>query len=59
VVSIGPVSPPIEEQDLIKRHQLAEQSELRFPDPSKDKDFVELIDKAKEMGESLGGVFVL
>lgn len=57
VVSIGPVSPPIEEQDLIKRHQLAEQSELRFPDPSKDKDFVELIDRAKEMGESLGGVF--
>jgi chorismate synthase len=57
VVSIGPVSPSIEEQDLIKRHQLAEQSELRFPDPSKDKDFVELIDRAKEMGESLGGVF--
>jgi len=57
VVSIGPVSPPIEEQDLIKRYQLAEQSELRFPDPSKDKDFVELIDRAKEMGESLGGVF--
>jgi chorismate synthase (EC 4.2.3.5) len=57
VVSIGPVSPPIEEQDLIKRHQLAEQSELRFPDPSKDKEFMELIDRAKEMGESLGGVF--
>jgi chorismate synthase len=57
VVSIGPLCPPIEEQDLIKRHQLAEQSELRFPDPSKDKDFVELIDRAKEMGESLGGVF--
>lgn len=57
VVSIGTVQPPIEEQDLIKRHQLAEQSELRFPDPSRDKDFVELIDKAKEMGESLGGVF--
>jgi chorismate synthase len=57
VVSIGPLCPPIEEQDLIKRHQLAEQSELRFPDPSKDKEFVELIDRAKEMGESLGGVF--
>jgi chorismate synthase len=57
VVSVGPVSPPIEEQDLIKRHQLAEQSELRFPDPSKDKEFIELIDRAKEMGESLGGVF--
>jgi len=57
VVSIGTVQPPIEEQDLIKRHQLAEQSELRFPDQSKDKDFVELIDRAKEMGESLGGVF--
>jgi chorismate synthase len=57
VVSIGPLCPPIEEQDLIKRHQLAEQSELRFPDPSRDKDFVELINRAKEMGESLGGVF--
>jgi len=56
-VSIGPLSPPIEEQDLIKRHQLAEQSEVRFPDPSKDKEFMELIDRAKEMGESLGGVF--
>jgi chorismate synthase len=57
VVSIGTVQPPIEEQDLIKRHQLAEQSELRFPDPSKDKEFMELIDRAKEMGESLGGIF--
>jgi chorismate synthase len=57
VVSIGPLCPPIEEQDLIKRHQLAEQSELRFPDPSKDKEFMELIDRAKEMGESLGGIF--
>jgi chorismate synthase len=57
VVSIGTVCPPIEEQDLIKRHQLAEQSEVRFPDPSKDKEFMELIDRAKEMGESLGGVF--
>jgi chorismate synthase len=57
VVSIGTVSLPIEEQDLIKRHQLAEQSELRFPDPSKDKEFMELIDRAKEMGESLGGIF--
>jgi chorismate synthase len=57
VVSIGPLCPSIEEQDLIKRHQLAEQSELRFPDPSKDKEFMELIDRAKEMGESLGGIF--
>jgi chorismate synthase (EC 4.2.3.5) len=57
VVSIGPLCPPIEEQDLIKRHQFAEQSEVRFPDPSKDKEFMELIDRAKEMGESLGGVF--
>ena len=57
VVSIGPLCPPIEERDLIKRHQLAEQSEVRFPDPSKDKEFMELIDRAKKMGESLGGVF--
>jgi chorismate synthase len=57
VVSIGTVQPSLEEDDLIKRHQLAEQSELRFPDPSKDKEFMELIDRAKEMGESLGGIF--
>ncbi|WP_333784911.1 chorismate synthase [Thermocrinis sp.] len=57
VVSIGPLEPPIEERDLIKRHYLAEQSEVRFPDPTKDELFRELIDKAKEMGESLGGVF--
>ncbi|WP_448583314.1 chorismate synthase [Thermocrinis sp.] len=57
VVSIGPLEPPIQEQDLVKRHYLAEQSEVRFPDPTKDELFRELIDKAKEMGESLGGVF--
>ncbi|WP_029551185.1 chorismate synthase [Thermocrinis jamiesonii] len=57
VVSIGSLEPPIEEQDLIKRHYLAEQSEVRFPDPTKDELFKELIDKAKEMGESLGGIF--
>jgi len=57
VVSIGPLEPPIEESDLIKRHELAEQSEVRFPDPTKDGEFKRLIDQAKEMGESLGGVF--
>ncbi len=57
VVSIGRLSPPINEEDLVKRHLLAEDSQLRFPDPSRDKDFIELIDEAKEKGESLGGVF--
>ncbi len=57
VVSIGPLEPPIEEQDLVKRHYLAEQSEVRFPDATKDELFRELIDRAKQMGESLGGVF--
>ncbi len=57
VVSIGTCSPPIEEQDLIKRHELAEKSVVRFPDPSKDEEFIKVIDKAREMGESLGGVF--
>jgi len=57
VVSIGPLEPPIEESDLLKRHELAERSEVRFPDPTKDDEFKRLIDQAKEMGESLGGVF--
>ncbi len=57
VVRIGKVKPPIEEQDLLKRHQLAELSEVRFPDPTKDEEFRRAIDEAKERGESLGGVF--
>ncbi len=57
VVSIGRCSPPVEEVDLVKRHQLAEESEVRFPDPSKDEEFKKIIDEAKEKGESLGGVF--
>ncbi|RMH03593.1 MAG: chorismate synthase [Aquificota bacterium] len=57
VVSIGGYAPKIEQQDLLKRHELAELSEVRFPDPSKDEEFKKLIDDAKERGESLGGVF--
>jgi len=57
VISIGKLSPPIEEEDLLKRHELAEMSLVRFPDPSKDEEFVKLIDEAKERGESLGGIF--
>ncbi len=57
VLSIGKVKPPIEEQDLLRRHQLAELSEVRFPDPTKDEEFRRTIDEAKEKGESLGGVF--
>ncbi len=57
VISIGRLSPKIEEEDYLRRHELAERSELRFPDPSKDDEFKEVIDEAKEKGESLGGVF--
>lgn len=57
VLSIGKVKPPIEEQDLLRRHQLAELSEVRFPDPTKDEEFRRTIDEAKGKGESLGGVF--
>lgn len=57
VISIGPLMPEIEEKDLLKRHELAEESEVRFPDPSKDEDFRRLIDEAREKGESLGGIF--
>ncbi len=57
VISIGPLRPKIEEEDLLKRHELAENSQVRFPDPSKDEEFIKLIDEAREKGESLGGVF--
>jgi len=57
VVSIGECSFPIEEEDLLKRHALAERSEVRFPDPSKDDEFKKYIDDVKEKGESVGGTF--
>lgn len=57
VISVGNLKPEIKEEDLLKRHELAETSQVRFPDPSKDEEFIKLIDEAKERGESLGGVF--
>ncbi|HIC97172.1 MAG TPA: chorismate synthase, partial [Aquificaceae bacterium] len=57
VVSIGECSFPIEEEDLLKRHALAERSEVRFPDPSKDDEFKKYIDDVREKGESVGGTF--
>ncbi|MCS6958153.1 MAG: chorismate synthase [Aquificaceae bacterium] len=57
VVSIGNLKPRLEERNLLERHRLAESSEVRFPDPSKDEEFRRIIDEARERGESLGGVF--
>lgn len=57
VVGIGRLNPPIKEKDLIKRFEKAESSVVRFPDPSLDEKFIEIIDEAKEKGESLGGIF--
>lgn len=57
VISIGRCAPKIEEEDLVKRHELAEMSQVRFPDPGKDEEFIGVIEDAKERGESLGGVF--
>ena len=57
VVSIGNLKPKLEDMDLLERHRLAESSEVRFPDPSKDEEFKKIIDEARERGESLGGVF--
>jgi len=57
VISIGRLSPEIREENLLRRHELAEESEVRFPDPEKDEEFKAVIDEAKEKGESLGGIF--
>ncbi len=57
VLNIGECSFPIKERDLIKRHLHAEESEVRFPDPSKDGEFRRYIDSVRERGESAGGMF--
>ncbi len=57
VVSVGRCSPRIREEDLLRRHELAERSAVRFPDPSQDEKFKAVIEEARERGESLGGIF--
>ncbi len=57
VISVGKVQPEIEVSDLRERHKLAERSVVRFPDPSRDKEFIDEINNAKKRGESLGGIF--
>ncbi|MFN3813490.1 MAG: chorismate synthase [Aquificaceae bacterium] len=57
VVGMGRCTPKIEEEDLLKRHELAEMSQVRFPNADKDEEFIGVIEEAKERGESLGGVF--
>ncbi len=62
VVSIGSVKideEEIKEISLTERFKRAEESEVRVPVPEKDSLFKEEIDRAKEAGESLGGVFVV
>lgn len=44
-------------EGLIERHELAELSQFRFPNPKFDDDFIKLVENARESGESLGGVF--
>jgi len=59
VLSIGEKSirDKIEDMPLIERFKKAESSELRIPLPELDQEFKDYIDKAKEDGESLGGIF--
>ncbi len=59
VESIGELSVEVEEKDLLKLHELAETSDLRIPEPSRDDEFKAYIDSVKERGESLGGRFVV
>jgi len=46
-----------EPKKLLEFHEKAENSELRIPIPERDEEFKNLIDEAKEKGESLGGIF--
>ncbi len=59
VVSIGELSikEKIKDIPLEERFENAEKSEVRIPIPENDGIFKNLIDKAKEEGESLGGIF--
>jgi len=59
VLSIGEksIKDKIEDMPLTERFKNAESSELRIPLPELDQEFKDYIDKAKEDGESLGGIF--
>ena len=57
VTSVGKISAAPPSEDPAINAQEAEKSVIRFVDPSKDQEVIEYIDKAKEQGESLGGIF--
>ena len=62
VISIGSVEIPeekLKELSYLERFENAENSEVRIPvkNPELEKKFKEEIDRAREKGESLGGVF--
>jgi chorismate synthase len=56
VVSLGGYKVREMPLDLWSRHLKAEQSELRIPNPLEDIYIKQIIDKAREKGETLGGV---
>lgn len=59
VDSVGPVAvAPSGEEDWAARHERAEASALRMPDPEAEKRAIAEIDAARERGDTLGGTFV-
>ncbi len=44
---------------LLKLHNLAEKSQVRFPDNLKEQKIIKLIDKTKNLKDTLGGEFVV
>ncbi len=57
VVQIGAVQANVAKHSLRQIHQRAEKSALRCADPTAERNMKRLIDKTKQDGDSIGGIF--
>jgi chorismate synthase len=57
VVKIGKVACEIKEKNYEKIFEIAEKSPLRCPDKKAESEMIKAIERAKEKGDTLGGIF--
>jgi chorismate synthase len=58
-LEIGGIASSLRTTSIAELKDTVENSPVRFPDPEKEKEVIQLIDQVKEQGDSLGGSFLV
>ncbi len=58
-LEIGGIASSLRTTSIAELKDTVENSPVRFPDPEKEKEVIQLIDQVKEEGDSLGGSFLV